>query len=553
MKSEKKTDPSNAEKKYLKYILACAFLSHIYVLWGSFTWDDSILFLDTKTYACGSDFSKIFTKPFYFNINYFRPTVSVLYYLESCIYGTVPFFYKLLNLILFTAASGLVYLFFCRLQEPSQKKGHLIPLGASALWILHPIQSELISQATNRFDLLLIISALTVLMNSSKYSKTHYITSFILSFISILIKETAVIFPFLILCFSFYRQNSINLSKSVLLHPIFSFAGIIGALALRPLLLGYLWKSGGMPIETGDPFSHILLVSRTAVTVLRILFLLKTSSPIHYSELPVSLNSVSIAELLFFFAGAAFSIFLIFRRIDLGGLIACFWISLLPVLQIFPIELSGNSITAERYLALPFLFLLGAGTKWAAFNENKLNNFLFKTAFTFFLSAATLTGLYMHKVWNSSESLWNHALWTAPYSRIPYLSLALIYAAENQHTKAVETADRAVSLYRPSSRRDSWDTSILYFNQANSLMRLKRFQAAEVSYWKSIELSENLRMQNSKALINLSICLLVLGRRQDAHSILSRLSSENPENREIQKAVRFLYDNETQAVGEFVN
>ncbi|HMV79026.1 MAG TPA: hypothetical protein PL048_03155 [Leptospiraceae bacterium] len=553
MKSGKKINQPKSETTCLKYILAGAFLFHISVLWGNFTWDDSILFLEAKTYSCGTDFSRVFTKPFYFNVNYFRPIISALYYFESCIYGTVPFFYKLLNLILFTAASGLVFQFFNALTEPLKDRKRWIPIGAASVWIIHPIQSELISQATNRFDLLMIVFSVLILLNSLKNGRRQYVLSFSLSFISILTKETAVIFPVLILFFALHRQNSFQVSKAVFLHPALSAAGILAALSLRPLLMGYVWKSGGMPIEPGDFISHILLTARTAVTDLRILLLFKLNGPIHYSELPVLMNPFSISELVLFSASAAFSIFIAFRKPEIGTLLACFWVSLLPVLQIYPIELSGNSITAERYLALPFFLLLSAGVKWAIYNENILINIFFRTGFIIFLSAEAVVGQYMHAVWNSSESLWNHSLWTAPKSKIPYLSLALIYAAENRHEKAAETADMAVSLYPPTSRRDSWDTSILYFNRANSLMRLKRFQAAEASYWKSIELSENLHMQNNRAYINLSICLLVLGRREESHYILKKLASENPGNREIQNAVRFIYENEEKSVGEFRN
>lgn len=550
--AQKIVKPESGESKQLFLIALAAFLVHIPILFSEFTWDDAILFLDTGVYFCTNPAEPIFFSSYYFNPNYYRPILTYLFHLESCVFKFSPFGYKLINLIFFTITSVFLVDFLKNwVLRSGTKVNQSLLYFVSCFWIFHPIQTELINQVTNRFDLVLILLTLLVLRNIENKNIGSLIFTFFLTVFACLTKETAVIIPALILCMGFINTSYKDFKSGLYRHFIAAISAVLFVFLLRYLFLGYVFKSIPTGIVSGV-VSHIALISRTAIYSIRLLFLAKFNAPIHWSENPIQMTGViPYIEIFVFTALILLTAYLFFKQKKIGWILFAFWVTLLPVIQIFPIQLSGNSILAERYLSLPLVLLLLYLVNLLAPVYESMNLSRLKWAAIGLVCVEVFLSFYMQYQWRKAESLWQFASLRAQNSRVPYINLASIAMGRGQYDLGIEYSAKAILIGPPTSHRDSIDMGIALFNRANSYMKKGRFAEAEADYLLAIETADANNVSNYTYSTNLSICLLVQERREEARTLLRELKIKYPNNLRVEELTRYILTHEEETIREF--
>jgi protein O-mannosyl-transferase len=113
-------------------------------LFGSFVWDDYSL-VNGEAIGGGKSFLACFTKPFMHN--FFRPLVSVSFFLERRLWHNVPLGYHVTNLLLHTATTGVLILL---LREAFRSRG--VALVGGLLFAIQPVQVGAVAWIGGRTD-----------------------------------------------------------------------------------------------------------------------------------------------------------------------------------------------------------------------------------------------------------------------------------------------------------------------------------------------------------------------------------------------------------------
>jgi Tfp pilus assembly protein PilF len=207
------------------FILYSGTFEHDYVLD-----DNDVIAVNDITHKGIDGISQIFKSSYRVNTNYagdelYRPLSRALFSIEWEIWPAKPGAAHVVNVIIYALISVLVYRLLLNLL-----KSQLVPFIASVLFAALPIHTEAVSNIKSADDLLALLFALISLLLVLKYWNSkrvmYLIFSLLTFFISMLSKESAVVFIAVIpLCVYFFTP--VPAKKNLL----------ITALYLIPLLL----------------------------------------------------------------------------------------------------------------------------------------------------------------------------------------------------------------------------------------------------------------------------------------------------------------------------
>jgi len=319
-------------------IVFLGLLVYFPVLFNSFVWDDEVMFQ-----KAGSIPGTV----------YFRPVISALYWGIYNIFGPRPFFFHFFQLIFHIATAVLIYYLFKRFFKET------ISLILAAIFLVHPASVEAVSFASAMqevgFTLVGIIGLYLFTHRDviNHVSTTNIFFGALLLLISLLMKETAIVFFLLIFCYLFlFKKNQIVLIS----YSIFS---------MILLMTYFLFRvSGGSLYVQGQglfPIMRVSLVTRLMNIPMIILYYLgKFFYPMHLAIAQHwVVRTVDFQNfwlpLIIIIGFILFGIFM--SRLNKPFLFFFLWfiLGILPHLQIIPL----NMTVAERWLYFPMIGLLG--------------------------------------------------------------------------------------------------------------------------------------------------------------------------------------------------
>ncbi len=198
--------------------MAVVFLLYANILPNPFVWDDHIFIIHNEYIRDWRNIPLLFQSDF-FNYSlketafesggYYRPLVMLVYTFEFLIWGESPFGYHLGSLLLHLANTLLVYTLLLKLFN--QKA---VALLGSLLFAAHPLQTEAVSYLPSRGDLLSTLFGLGAFLLFLSERRVFRWFSPVLFGMALLSKESAVIFPVLLLgyemCVGFFRNRERN-------------------------------------------------------------------------------------------------------------------------------------------------------------------------------------------------------------------------------------------------------------------------------------------------------------------------------------------------------
>jgi protein O-mannosyl-transferase len=194
--------------------------------------------------------------------NYYRPLMTSTYTVLYSFFGPSPFPFHLIQLLLHVTNAWLIYKLFRKWFSNN------LAIFGSSLFLIHPINSETVLYIANLQDTLFMFFGLLALCVFILKPFRHYNTFivFISLLLSLLSKETGILFIFLVLAYQLLYEKT-RLIKTV---SAVIFAAIIY------FFLKYVVAHVGLVIQPFAPISRLPLSERLIHIPSIIMFYVKT-------------------------------------------------------------------------------------------------------------------------------------------------------------------------------------------------------------------------------------------------------------------------------------
>ncbi len=486
------------EIRWLIPILLVAILVFANSLGGEFTYDDNRQIERNPLIQDASLYGKALTSDVWAfkgdgNLtasNYYRPTFVAWLILNFAVFGSNPFGWHLLNILLHTGVCAMAFLLL--------RRWNVSPILAFAITLIygvHPIHTESVAWISGSPDLLFSLTLLSSFwfaeniaqkytFKDAKNKKVIVNTSLDLVFSLLLFslalgsKEVGMLcFPlfFLIFAKSMNRQNAIRLTIPFLICSGLFFVA-------RWIALGAI----SMPVEQGTPLAQAIL----SVPEMFIFYLRQAVFPFwigaNYPLRPVTgIASVEFILPIIVSTAAIGLLWLLAKRGFIERLgFAIFFLTLLPAMNatVFPTE----QIVHDRYLYLPLLgflmmllpYLMEILEKYA---KEKSRSIFLIVILSISAALAARTLIY-NQVWTSNLALWSDAVKVDPQSSLNWLQLGSVLTEK-------EKTDEAITAYNNSL--DIKPSALAYMGQARNFVARNKNEEAVFNAKTVLEMPED--------------------------------------------------------------
>jgi tetratricopeptide (TPR) repeat protein len=504
-------------------VLGLVLLLYLPSLSFGFVWDDDQVFFGRSDYHDPARWLQAVRQPLDFSPNYFRPLALSTLLVQIWLWRDNPMPFHLVNVLLHALNTLLVMLLAWRLLRSEWGA-----IGAGLVYGVHPALTESVAFIASRYDLTFTTFSLLALLVAASEWRWRAVGVALCFLLAALCKEMAVVLPLILPFWQLawrvrvgqsagwvWAQLKRTVQAEWRVYLALLVAGVF-YLGLRYAALGYLHQPPGAEsrIEPGSPVQHLLLIGRTFATLVGLVFLPFFSiTPAHHSVLPIPLND-RLAWLQLGFMGMFLGVLIwLARRAPVAGwLMMAGVLSLLPVLNIRPLEMAKGIYTAERFLTFPLvLFVLGmvsllvekgfqsASVRWRWGTLAVVVGWL--------LASCVVVGLNLPN-WRENRALWEWMTRTSPSSPIGFANLADTYNKLEMYEEALEMATRATQIAPYSGM--GW------VNKGVALLKLGRVQEAEVHFRKATEVEPT----NVIGWNNLAIVLADRGEFEQAEQIV---------------------------------
>ena len=443
------------------------------------------------------------------------PVTWLSFAVDYLVWGMDPRGYHLTNVLIHGANAGLVCLLVMRLLETASGVGgtaRLAGAAAAALaFALHPLRVESVAWVTERRDvlsafffLLAILAYLRAVREESLWrSRWSWLAlgAFALSLGS---KSMAVSLPVVLLVLDAYPLGRVSAGawRARLMEkaPFALLSLLAAAIAMVAV------RSGGSVSSLGD----LGVAQRLAISGYSVVFYLwKTLLPTGLSplyELPLDLDPGSPMYRLSLTLVAAITIAALLLRRRWPWLLAAWAAYIVMLLPVVGIAHNGPQIAADRYTYLPCL-------PWALLLGG-LVSVLWSRAWSIAVAAVAVGCLAwltvgQIRVWRDAETLWTHALVTAP-SAIAHSSLGVALDERGRPEEAITHFRQALRVNpRLAHAENNWGIA---------LAKQGRWEDAARHYEAALQIDP----RYAEAHANLALALGRLGRYADAQRHLEQ-------------------------------
>ena len=324
------------------------------ILDGDFIWDDESFVVHNEYIRSFKYLSQ------YFTTNQalaeggiaqdsYRPFVPMSYALDYKVWGLDPFGYHLTNILLHICNAFIVFLLL-----RSLFRQYIPVLFGALIFLVHPVQTEVVSWIAGRGNLLFLFFYLLALLAYIRFKESRnrwlYIGSVFLFIMSLLSREMAITLPLILILYAVLFGDNRKAGRIALESlPYFILAGIF--VYVRYSIIGSVAQGDWW---TGDFFTTFLTMLTGMLYYIKILIwpfglcadhltfpIVKT-----FSDANVIIPLFAISGLF----GAAI-LFLKRRPLIVSFGILWFFITFGPVLNIVPLKI----LIADRFLYLPMI------------------------------------------------------------------------------------------------------------------------------------------------------------------------------------------------------
>jgi tetratricopeptide (TPR) repeat protein len=440
-------------------IVLLGFVVYANSLRGEFIWDDDFLVRQNQYIRSWTNIPTIFTHGV--SASFYRPVQIISYMIDYSLWKLNPTGYHITNTLLHILSALCIYCLINMLFG----NGILSSL-TSVLFVIHPIHTEAVTYISGRADslaLLFMLLCFIFYLKRRKNIKTYILmaSAFALSLLS---RETALVFPALLLVYSFAFGKKPHIKGLLSILGIAVVYGLVRLTLLKGLLPCTLPHSSTLFQRIPGFFVAITNYLRLIVLPLN-LHMCYGSRLFSFSDPKAVLGAaIFLSSLIYAFSRKD-------RLISFSVL--WFFVTLLPVSNIYRI----NAYMAEHWLYLPSigLFLILA----KLLSLCKANIRVFSMALMV-VSYSYLT-IKQNDYWREPLAFYARTLNYAPEDPRLYCQLAVASAKAGRNEEAIRLCKRAIEV--------SPAFAVPHYNLGNRYCSQGKFKEAIKSYRKAILLN----------------------------------------------------------------
>jgi tetratricopeptide (TPR) repeat protein len=294
----------------------------------------------------------------------YRPLSIVSFAIEHSIFGDKPAIRHFINILLYGLCGLLIFRILSILIPDRERKSWLlsIPFLAVALYILHPVHSEVVANIKGRDEIMTAIGALGALYFALLYlptqNKLWLVASGVSMFLGVMSKENAITFVAVIpLTIYFFTKAR---TKDYLWATLPSLIAAIVYVVIRTNVIGYLFNSGIVIDDLmNDPFVEMSSGERIATIIYTLgqyLRLMVFPHPLTHDYYPYHIPIMNFAKpgtliSLAIYIGLAYIFFKLWKKKSIYAWSIGFFVATLSITSnfFFPVGTFMN----ERFLFIP--------------------------------------------------------------------------------------------------------------------------------------------------------------------------------------------------------
>ena len=450
---------------------------------------------------------------------------------EGYEWGLNPFGYHFSNLLYHIITVLLVFLVINTLTGD-----HRVAFLVSVLFSIHPVHTESVAYISGRRD---ILSTLFYLIGF--YSFMRWRTSLkwrysVMCGVSYLLalgsKEMAVTLPLLCFCFDVVRYLQVEsgekgsstlkrvlrvLKKVVVSHKYFYLMFFVAA-AFATYYKVWIKSPSVRHSFYGEHIGlHVLTMAKVMVHYLTLmLFPINLVADYSYRGFPLA-SSLFEPSALMALLILVFIFYFFWRLLNSSPLLSFgimwWWVTLLPVCQIFP----HHELMAEHYLYLPSIgfLLVMALLVVEGIERGRWKQFVY-SSLCIVIVLFSVRAVYRNGEWKDATTLWEETVKIVPHCVRAQNNLGVCYYTQGRYQEAKEKHQLAL--------RVSPDHVDSYNNLGNACLALRLDKEAEEYYTRALELDPSYEKAHS----NLGMVCIKKGRYQEALAHLTEATRLNP-------------------------
>jgi protein O-mannosyl-transferase len=512
------------EHRVIALIVLVAGLVYANTLSNRFVFDDLDLIPNNSLAHDATELGAIFGGPYQFQerpATLYRPLAIWTIAANTGINrvagnaGPEPFVFRLTNLLLHAAVSGLLYYWLISLQFPVR-----LSLAAALLFAVHPIHTEAVASVVNRSELLAALFGLLLLLCHRQ--RRHPVGCALLLLLALWSKESAIaIVPVLILMDGFFRVP--NRVVPIAAYTIYA-ATAAGWLALRARVLSgelQVFPFLDNPLVTASVLPRLYTAARVQVDYLRLQILpVGLSSDYSHNQISVIQVASSPYVLLFLALCAGFAV-LGWKAWRSGHQAVPFLLLSYAVLFVptSNVLMPIGTIMAERLAYFPSM-MFSVAVSYGAWLLYRRSPRATTAAFLVVLGIFSALTIMRNQTWSDELTFYTAQVESAPESARAHFAYGSALATVSKSDRAaVAEYEQALQIYPHYSDA--------HFNMGNALRRLGGDPERVIAAYRSA-----IRIDNShtNALVNLGRFLVQHGRMEEARSVLEQLKQIDPGN-----------------------
>ena len=465
-----------ATKSYLYPIVPAllALLGSINTLWNGFAGDDYQQILSNQLIRELKNIPFTFTNSVWsfatsditFSVDsYYRPLFNVLLSINYAIFGTTPWGWHLVNVLIHTCVTLLVFKVLFELTGQ-----RWISVASACLFAVHPAHAESVawlSGVTDPLMALLVLPGFYFYLRYRKTDRKRYLALTLIAYLlALLCKETAVAFPLILLyCDVFHFTEREGMKRRV------QQALILGVELLLPTVVYFLMRYqviGSVLFGSGPryPLGPALLTIPLALAkYLKLMVVPVGYSYQHLTYFVDTFGSVRFLAPMALVVALAGCILLTRSKLLLFSAV-WFIVWLAPGLAALR-QFDPEYMVQERYLYVPSIGVCLAASlalRWLATRES-FGAAREKVALAALgLIVAGLGSVYFaqNRVWNNTISLLRNCIAVEPFSGRAYSTISQSYFLAGNPREAEATARQAIAL---EPQFTGGYTNLSYFNK----------------------------------------------------------------------------------------
>ena len=443
---------------YIAVIFIISFVLRYKLLFNYFVIDDYVLVINNSFINSISGLLEVLNPKNFFYVLPIRcgarPFTVASLILDYHFFNLNPFGYHLINLLLHSINSCLLFLFCYNLKKDNK----VFPFIVTLFYSLHPIQTEVVNTISFRADLLLSLFSLITLNLINLFNNKRIVINkkflsvivFLFICFAFLSKENAVVLPVIIFIYIylFYKNNKLlkfSLITFVLIVSLFFFFWV----ERFPVPL-YFSIYPSLPVNS-NPLSNVVSYLYTLFTALfyNILHVLY----------PVNLSvdyTLIFSKYIFIFA-TLFIITIIFILIYVKDKYVKFSVlalivAYLPVSNLIPLV---NTV-ADRYMYYPMIFVSILFGLLSLKLQKFINPKLLISFIIILFVVNTAISYDRGTAFNNQYSLYLDAITKNPNHPRALYNMAVAYYGNKEYEKSLALLDRLSSINPNYNRESVW-------------------------------------------------------------------------------------------------